>query len=302
MADFSLSSLIGADFSTSQNMQGINFINADLRGVRLNGAHLEGASLQRANLDGAILSGASLVAAEFEDTQLQAASLIAEPFPPKPGLPNDSYDPADFSLAHLHRTWLGLSDMGGANLKDAKVSDAFLWGTRNIDCSQAFVSLPDSSNRIKPIFDPDPRGVTSSRPLGSGVEATHAALSELQYDLGSTAERPLRNLFKAAGRESLNQNCLDNSGTRTYDPAAFGKLIADRICDAPQGSIIEINRREVAAGIVRNALDPFGKAKELSYIGMLAERFFQCLPSDSFDPHDVAKLKEKLDRYREQRR
>lgn len=297
MADLSLSSLVGADFTGNDKMQGINLIGADMRAARLIGAHLEGASLQRANLDGAILTGASLVAAELEDTQLQAVSLVFQPSP-KPGFPNDKYDPADFSLAHLRRTWLALSDMGRTNFTDAVMFDVSLWWTTNIDCSKAFVSVPNLSARIKSIFDPDPKGVTRSKPFGIGVDATPNALAEFEFDLGGSAERAIRNLFKRTGSPP-SPNCPDNSGSRKYDPAAFADLIADRICNEPNGSVIGTNREAVAAGILRNALDSDSDEKELAYVATLAERFRAktCAPT-SIDPRDQGKFDDVVAKYR----
>jgi uncharacterized protein YjbI with pentapeptide repeats len=279
-ADFSLASLIGVDLRYVTTMQGANFVEADLRGARLTGAHLEGASLQRAKLDGANLAGAVLFGADLESAQLQAADLS----PPK----DDDKAKADFSMARLRKTWLNLSDLGNANFEDALISEAFLWGTKNIDCSKAFVWKPDFSEVIRPVPDDDPR---EAQPSGAqSVRATQETLSKLTYDLEYTISRSaldrIRVRIKEAKDSPPNPNCSDNSATHPFDETAFANRLADRICN-PSTAYIRDNRGNVAAGLIRNALPDAqsDQPKSPAYIATLATRLLKCMP-DEISQHD----------------
>lgn len=283
-ADFSLGSLLGVDLRYVATMQGTNFIEADMRGAKLTGAHLEGASLQRAKLDGANLAGAFLFAADLENAQLQAADLSAFQGDPLK-------DKADFSMARMLKTWLSLTDMGGAILDGALVDHAFLWGVTNIDCSKAYVLAPDLSEQIKPVPDYDPR--EAQPPTGTGVKATPQALSRIVYDLEymiskSTLDR-IRDRITQAQNGPAGQTCPDNSSSSPFDDITYANRIADQICN-PATTAIRANRSDIAAGIIRNALDPNPRSerKSSAYIATIASRFLGCMRNELSENDRIA--------------
>jgi uncharacterized protein YjbI with pentapeptide repeats len=282
--DFSLANLVGLDLRYLF-LQGANFIEADMRGANLTGAHLEGASLQRARLDGAKLNGTSLFAADLENAQLQGADL--SPAPSAANFAPSNEDRTNFSMTRMRKTRLNLSEMREAVFNDALISEAFLWGAMNMDCSHAFFLKPDTSQSIRLVPDFDPR--ETEPPDAKDVQSTPRNFMKLRYDLEYTISRKaldqLEVRFNEASKGTANQtNCSDSLTTAQFDPAVFANRIADRVCN-PSSPYIKDSRREVAAGIVRNALDPNPKSESKSkeYIAVIAARFLGCMRNELFD-------------------
>jgi hypothetical protein len=85
----------------------LDFRGCDLRGAKLEEAHLKSAVLSRAHLEGADLSGAHLEWAWLEEAHLKGA---------------------DFVMAHLQGAWLHGAHLEGASLSAAHLQGACLQG------------------------------------------------------------------------------------------------------------------------------------------------------------------------------
>ena len=139
---------------TSTWIQGGNFIEADLRGADLHGAHLEGTKFVRAKLQGANLTGtrlrntdlagasapgtnlrrailqnatlsyAQLQGADLTSAELRGANIVSA------RLQGADLTRADLREAVLRRTWLQGADLFAAKLQNSSLEKTQLQGTR----------------------------------------------------------------------------------------------------------------------------------------------------------------------------
>lgn len=117
MLHFQGSSLRGADLVGAKSVDGVAFIDCDMRGCNLSGASLPGAYFMGANLNGAWLRWCNLRGASFEDASLRNAILVDS------DLAGADFDCADLSGADLSR----VSGLTSAMLENSLLTNSTLF-------------------------------------------------------------------------------------------------------------------------------------------------------------------------------
>jgi len=249
-ANLSMAQLQGANLF-SANLQGAEFGNTKLQGADLRNAKLQAAELSLARLQGASLSGARLQGASLFLTQLQGANLSKA-----------RLQGANLPNARLWGANLDKAELQGANLKDGKLelsllNGVFVWRTPGANCADAVTTNAQHDPIIETRFDSSPR--EADEPISATPEAIERFIESAVADLTGERKDDVRESLRAslisnipkddlAAIEATWRECATNSAKieRAEYERRHVQFLRDLVCNAAE------NRKEVAAGIIRN--------------------------------------------------
>jgi uncharacterized protein YjbI with pentapeptide repeats len=266
-ADLSLAVMKGADLSNG-NLQGANLIDSQLQGATLSSANLEGASLQRTRLAGALLAGIDLMGADLSGAQLQGVDFSG-------GI-------ADLSAATFRHSWLQGAKLEGAFLKQSVLLEDFLWRAVYANCTGASLIKPRFDEVIEPVNQTD--GAASVPATKENIEAFIGRASN-NPEVAEKLRKSLLGPVDQAGFDQLRTSCVESSAKQPTDDLQRADFIASRVCQ------LTSNRKEVAAGIIRNWYNRTAPLTE--YFSSIARKFLACLGPHELGVEDRALLNER---------
>ena len=260
-ANFDWADLRRADFFGTQ-MSDATFFEAELQGTSFVFAYLPDAYLGRAQLQGANLVGADLQGADLRWAQLQGANLS------KAGLQG-----ANLSSALLWGANLDKAELQGANLNNGKLELAllnrvFVWGTKGANCADAVTTNPQHDPIIETRFGRAPD--QADEPISATLEAIERFIERSVADLRGQRKDNVRGRLRASliadlpkdeltEIETIWRECANNSAK--IDRPGYerhAEFLRDLVCNAGA------NRKEIAAGIIKNWIPVFTDSDYLS--------------------------------------
>jgi uncharacterized protein YjbI with pentapeptide repeats len=261
-ADFSVAILRDADL-TNGDLQGANLIETQLQGATLSSVYLEGASLQRARLAGAVLTGVHLMGADLSGAQLQGVDFSG-------GI-------GDLSGASFRNSWLQGAELEGTFLKQTVLADTFFWRAVHANCVNASVTMP----RFDEVIEPTNDGAAGLPATKENIEAFIGRISN-KAEVTARLRKTLLGSEDHAGADQLRKSCVGSSESQPTDDLERADFIATRVCQ------LTSNRKEVAAGIIRNWYNRTVPLTE--YFSRIAQKFIACLGPDELGAEDRALL------------